>query len=66
VRFGEDANRTRTQFSAENLALLRRAALNLIRQNGNPRESLRSRRIRAALNDEYRYSLINSACQVPT
>jgi len=33
---------------------------------GNPRESLRSRRIRAALNDEYRYSLINSACQVPT
>lgn len=54
VQFSEDYNRTHTHDAAENLVLLRRAALNLLRQNGKPRDSLRTRRIRASLSDEYR------------
>lgn len=61
VQFGEDKNRARTDHSAENLALLRRAALNLIRQNGKPRDSLRLRRVRASLNDDYRIALLTGA-----
>ncbi len=44
--------------SAENLALIRRLALNLLRHNGLPRDSIRRRQRRAALNDEYRLRLL--------
>lgn len=46
VHFGEDSNRARTNYSTENLALMRRTALNLIRHHGKPRDSLRIRRLR--------------------
>jgi predicted transposase YbfD/YdcC len=58
VQFGEDRNRTRTDQAPENLALARRTALDLIRQNGNPKESLKRRRLRASLNDDYRWQLL--------
>ena len=58
VQFGEDSNRARTDYSTENLALMRRTALNLIRHNGKPRDSLRTRRLRAGLNDDYRLALL--------
>lgn len=58
VQFGEDANRTRKEHSAENLALIRRMALNVIRQNGPSKDSLRRRKLRASLNDDYRAQLI--------
>lgn len=58
VQFGEDACRTRKQHSAENLAVVRRMALNLLRHNGPVRESLRRRKLRAALNDDYRLRLL--------
>ena len=58
VQFGEDACRTRRDHSAENLALIRRVALNVLRHNGPSRDSLRQRKIRAALNDDYRLNLI--------
>ena len=58
VQFGEDACRTRKDHSAENLALIRRMALNLLRRDGRPRESLRRRKRRAALNDDYRLRLL--------
>jgi predicted transposase YbfD/YdcC len=50
VEFGEDRNCTRTDQAPENLALIRRMALNLVRQNGSPKESLKRRRLRASLN----------------
>ncbi|MDG4554748.1 MAG: hypothetical protein P9E24_10970 [Candidatus Competibacter sp.] len=40
--------------SAENLALIRRMALNVPRHNGPPRDSIRHRKLRAAFNDDYR------------
>jgi predicted transposase YbfD/YdcC len=58
VQFGEDAGRMRRDHSAENLALIRRVALNVLRHNGPVRDSLRQRKIRAALNDNYRLNLI--------
>src|SRR5512134_475537 len=58
VQFGEDANRARQEHSAETLALGRRMALNVIRHNGPGKDSLRRRKLRASLNDDYRARLI--------
>jgi predicted transposase YbfD/YdcC len=58
VQFGEDACRTRKDHSAENLAVIRRLALNVLRHNGPPRDSIRRRKLRAALNDDYRLRLL--------
>ena len=58
VQFGEDACRARQNHSAENLALIRRMALNVLRHNGPPRDSIRRRKLRAALNDDYRLRLL--------
>lgn len=58
VQFGEDRNRSRKDHSATNLALMRRMALNVIRRNGPSKHSLRIRKLRASLNDEYRFELI--------
>jgi predicted transposase YbfD/YdcC len=58
VQFGEDAHRTRKDYSPGNLALIRRMALNVIRHNGPSKHSLRLRKIRASLNDDYRFELI--------
>lgn len=58
VQFSEDANRARKDSSAENLALVRRMALNVIRHNGPCKDSLRRRKLRASLNDDYRARLI--------
>jgi len=57
VQFGEEACRTRNDYSAENLALIRRMALNVLRHNGPSRDSIRRRKLRAALND-YRLRLL--------
>ncbi|MDD5033213.1 MAG: hypothetical protein PHE55_00520 [Methylococcaceae bacterium] len=58
VQFGEDANRARKDHSAENLARVRRMALNVIRRNAPSNISLRRRKRHALLNDDYRSRLI--------
>ncbi|HRD67820.1 MAG TPA: ISAs1 family transposase [Candidatus Competibacter sp.] len=58
VQFGEDACRTRRDHSAENLAVIRRMALNVLRHNGPSRDSIRRRKLRAALSDDYRLRLL--------
>jgi hypothetical protein len=58
VQFSEDDNRARQNHAAENLALIRRMALNVIRHNGPSKDSLRRRKLRASLNDDYRAQLI--------
>ena len=58
VQFGEEACRTRRDHSAENLALIRRLALNVLRHNGPVRDSIRRRKLRATLNDDYRLRLL--------
>ena len=59
VQFGEDACRTRRNHSAENLGLIRRVALNMLRHHGPPRDSIRRRKLRAALNDDDRLRLFS-------
>ena len=61
VRFGEDANRAWGDFSAENLALMRRMAVNVIGHNGSSKDSIRLRKLRAALSDSHRFALISFA-----
>lgn len=58
VQFGEDAHRARKDHSAENLALVRRMAMNVIRHNGPSKDSLRRRKLRASLSDDYRAQLL--------
>jgi predicted transposase YbfD/YdcC len=61
VQFGEDACRARRDHSAENLALICCMALNVLRHNGPPRDSIRRRKLRAAINDDYRLRLLLGA-----
>jgi predicted transposase YbfD/YdcC len=58
VQFREDANRSRKDYSAAHLAPVRHMALNVIRHNAPSRHCLRIRKLRASLNDDYRFELI--------
>jgi predicted transposase YbfD/YdcC len=50
--FNEDQSRARVDNAAENLALLRRLALNLVRCEGSKKASLRVKRRAAGWNDK--------------
>lgn len=47
VTFREDANRTRTDFAPQNLAIVRHIALNLLQQERSTKDSLKVKRLRA-------------------
>ena len=54
VTYGEDASRIRKGYGAENLAVLRRMTLNMLRQDTkNKKISLRKRRFFCALDEKY-------------
>ncbi|MGL4649462.1 MAG: ISAs1 family transposase [Caldilineaceae bacterium] len=52
VVFGEDASRTRTKNADDNLTVLRKIALNLVRQHP-AKGTLKGKRYRAALNEDF-------------
>jgi predicted transposase YbfD/YdcC len=58
VVFREDSSRTRRGFAAENLALIRRLALNLLNLDTSLKRSKRRKRLKALLNDGYLLSLL--------
>jgi hypothetical protein len=58
VQFNEDTNRARKHYLPKILALVRRIALNIIRHNGSSKQSLRTRKLRTSLNDDYSFELI--------
>lgn len=58
VQFGEDASRTRKDHSATNLALMRRMALNLLRDNDDSALSIRRRKMRCCTNVQYRQRIL--------
>jgi predicted transposase YbfD/YdcC len=58
VQFGEDQNRARKDHSAENLAIVRRIALNILRRNTDDKLSIRRRKYRASQDDAYRTKLL--------
>jgi predicted transposase YbfD/YdcC len=53
VTFQEDASRIRTAHSAQNFALLRRIALNQLERETSIKSSIRQKRYRAALDNQY-------------
>lgn len=61
VSLNEDQSRTRTQNAAENLALLRKIALNCLRQESSkPKKSIKTKQLSAALNENYLATLLNA------
>lgn len=64
VTFGEDACRVRTGHAPENLALLRRIALNALNREQSLRRSNRQKSQRAAMNNEYMLAIL-AACLYP-
>lgn len=63
VTFNEDRCRIRSLNSPRNLAVLRRMSLNAVHQETTLKLSLRQKRKRAAMNDEYMMLLLKSFCQ---
>ena len=63
VTFNEDHCRVRSGNSPRNLALLRRMALNALNQEKSLKRSLRQKMKRAAMNNDYMMTVLQSFCQ---
>jgi len=59
VTFGEDRNRTLLKCAAQNLALMRRLALNICKLDSSVKDSLKGKRFRAACSNSYLAHLLN-------
>ena len=53
VAFGEDQCRIRNRYAAENLATIRRAVINVIKNNTSKKGGVKAKRLQAAWNTEY-------------
>jgi predicted transposase YbfD/YdcC len=60
VTFREDQSRARTNYAAQNLATLRRLALNLVKKDPRPKVSQRQKRILAALDTSFLEQLLGN------
>jgi predicted transposase YbfD/YdcC len=65
VQFREDASTVRVGDGAQNFAVLRHLALNLLRQDHTVRGSLATKRFRAALDDTYLARLLTGLARSP-
>ena len=63
VTFNEDRCRIRSCHSPRNLALLRRMALNALNRENSLKRSLRQKMKRAAMNNDYMMTVLQSFCQ---
>jgi predicted transposase YbfD/YdcC len=61
VTFGEDSSRIRRDNAPENFALLRRLGLNLLKQETTLNTSLKMKRYRAAMDNEYLMRILECA-----
>lgn len=59
VTFREDHNQTRTGFAAENLALIRRLALMLLKRENSVKVGLQAKRLRAGWHNDYLLKILN-------
>jgi len=60
VAFREDDNRTRAGHSAENLALVRKLALNLLRLEPTRKHGIKASRLRAGWDNTYLLCVLGS------
>ena len=58
VTYREDYNRVRKGNGAENLSVLRRATMNILRSDTVSKMSLKRRRLRASMKRDYLYQLM--------
>ena len=58
VAFHEDLNRARLDHSAQNLAILRHIALNLLKQENSLKVGLKAKRLRAGCDDAYLLNIL--------
>ncbi|MBV1788472.1 hypothetical protein KQ940_10420 [Marinobacterium sp. D7] len=58
MAFNEDQSRARVGHAAENLAIVRRFALNLLRQSKGSKLGVKNKRLRAAYDDAFRASVL--------
>jgi predicted transposase YbfD/YdcC len=63
VTFNEDKCRIRSLNSPQNFALVRRMALNAVNQETTLKRSLRQKRKRAAMNNDYMMQILKCFCQ---
>jgi predicted transposase YbfD/YdcC len=61
VTFSEDKSRIRKQNSPENFAFLRRLAINLLKKQKTSKQSLKMKRYRAEMDNNYLVQILNSA-----
>lgn len=61
VSMGEDASRIRTDYAPENMALLRRLAINLLNQETSTKRSLKQKMKRAAMSPSYMMQVLSTA-----
>jgi len=61
VTFSEEKSRIRKQHSPENFALIGRLAINLLKQQKTSKQSLKMKRYRAAMDNNYLVQILNSA-----
>lgn len=59
MAFNEDQSRARVGHSAENLAIIRRFALNLLKHNKTCKLGVKNKRLKAAYDDDYRASILS-------
>ena len=58
VCFGEDQSRARTGYAAENLATLRRLALNLLKRDRTKKRGIRGKQLNAGWDHAYLLGLL--------
>jgi predicted transposase YbfD/YdcC len=59
VAFGEDASRKRVGNSAQNFSILNKVALNLLKNEKTAKQGVKSKRFKAALDNEYLKKVLN-------
>lgn len=63
VTFREDECRIRSRSGTQNVSILRKLALNALNQEKTLKRSLKQKRKRASMNDDYMIAVLNSFCQ---
>lgn len=63
VTFGEDANRVRDRNAAENLAVVRRVALSLLKRHPS-KQSMACKRLEAAMDTDFLEEILCGSCKV--
>ena len=59
VVFSEDASRKRTKNAAQNFSILNKIALNLLKKDTKAKVGIKSRRLKADMNNTYMLKIIN-------